>query len=157
VALIHTQNRQLITDLEADLYLADEQYHLNAYLGFQKFPFKVYGIGNAVTDDDEEDYTPRITRGDLTLERSVLPSVRAGLKLDYSDRSFIETEPGGMLDSGTLPGHRGGMLTGAGLVLTMDSRDSVFYPRSGVLHALGVTSFSRVPGGDRARGGTSPS
>ncbi len=149
-AFIYTQKSQMITDLEADLYLADETYHLNSYIGFRRFPFKVYGIGNAVREDDEEDYTPRITQAMLTLERRVGRSVWAGFKLDYSQRSFSEVEPGGMLDSGVLPGYRAGALTGAGVVLKMDSRDSIFYPRSGAFHTLGVTSYNRLLGGDHA-------
>ena len=58
-SITYTQQKQIMSELSADLYWQDEAYHLLGYICYKKFPDKFYGIGNNTTESDEENYTPQ--------------------------------------------------------------------------------------------------
>jgi outer membrane protein assembly factor BamA len=61
-----------------------------------------------------------------------------------------KVEPGGILSSGSIAGSRGGLLSGFGVSLDWDTRDSVLYPRKGVFFQLTADTYETMTGSDFA-------
>jgi len=130
---IYTQLKQFEINLKPEIYLRKERYFLSADIIINKFPYKYWGIGNDVPESWEEDYTPRTLSADLTFQRNVFPAKRIYVGLCYrlEHVKMLKTEDGKVLAAGGVPGYKGGLTAGAGFIVNWDSRDNVFYPRSG--------------------------
>jgi hypothetical protein len=77
--VIYTQNKQFITQMDADLYWKDELYHLDGSVGYQKYPGKFYGIGNSTPEKNEEEYTYRQFNLDVTFQKRVWKRLYTGV------------------------------------------------------------------------------
>lgn len=146
--LTYTQKKQIISELSADLYLKDEIYHLNGYLSYKKFPDKFYGIGNHTSEDDEENYTPKSATFQMNLQKKVSSRLNIGVQYEFEHTKIIEVEENGLLVHGDIAGSKGGMVSGAGLLVNRDTRDNIFYPSSGSFYQLSATLFSSSLGSD---------
>jgi hypothetical protein len=129
---IYTLKKQTIAQLNLDLYLARDVWHLTTCLTYTRFPNSFFGIGNDTREEDEEYFTRRSRSIQLDLERLIRPHLYVGLRTEYDDYRIGDTESGGLLDTGTIRGSGGGIVAGAGFMLTWDSRDDLFYPVRGV-------------------------
>ncbi|MDH4196837.1 MAG: outer membrane protein assembly factor [Candidatus Aminicenantes bacterium] len=128
---IYTERKQFEIDLKPEVYLQNERYFLSAELIINKFPNKYWGIGNDVPKSWEENYTPRTLSADLSFQRKLFPAQRlyVGLLYRFEHIKMLKTEK--TLAAGGIPGFEGGTTAGAGFIVNWDSRDNVFYPRSG--------------------------
>jgi outer membrane protein assembly factor BamA len=112
------------------------------------YPDKFYGIGPDVIEADEEAYT----KVDYTLEAAVqyevVPDLFAGLQVDWENFTLEDIEPGGFFDSGTILGSESGVVSGAGLLVTFDSRDDIFVPGKGLYAEVAAMSYGEGTGSD---------
>jgi len=148
--LIYTQNRQFITQTDAEYYWRDELYHLGGSIGYKKYPGKFFGIGNSTSDRDEEEYTYRESRLAVNFQKRVWESLYTGMHYELSHNSVAEFEAGGMLTGGEIPGSRGGVNSGLGLLLNWDTRDNIFFPTGGSCHQFTTTFYGGGLAGDFA-------
>ena len=125
------EKNKILMEILNDLYWKNETYITRANLSFHRFPDKFYGIGNNTSLDDEENYTPKLYRFEFGLMRQIIPHLYGGLRYFYENYTLIEIEPDGRLASGTILGTEGGNLSGLGIYLNWDSRDNIFYAKSG--------------------------
>ena len=130
---IYTQLKQFEIDLKPEIYLRNERYFLSADLIINKFPNKYWGVGNDVPESWEENYTPRTLSADVSFQRKVFPAQRlyVGLVGRIEHIKMLKRDEDGTLAAGGVPGWQGGTTAGAGFIVNLDSRDNVFYPRSG--------------------------
>lgn len=133
---IYTTNGQVTAEFNSDLWWSREEYHFTGYAGYSKFPDKFYGIGNETSQDDEEDYTPRYTRLRASIERRFFSAFRFGVGYQFEHSKMDEVEEGGMLDQGDILGSEGGVVSGATLLASWDTRDNIFTASSGHYHQL---------------------
>jgi hypothetical protein len=112
------------------------------------FPDKFYGIGPDAIEDDEEDYTRLGVRLDAAVQYEIYKDIFAGLRLNYEDLEVEDVETGGLIDSGTVPGDGGGIVSGAGLLVHYDGRDDIFMPSKGLYLETSAMSYGRGMGGD---------
>lgn len=143
---VYTQNKQIILEILNDLYWKNETYITRANLSFQRFPDKFYGIGNNTSFDDEENYTPKLYHFEFGFMRQLIPHLYSGFRYEYENYRLIEIEPDGRLASGTIQGTEGGKLSGLGIYLNWDSRDNIFYAKSGNYLEISLTSFPEILG-----------
>ncbi len=146
--VLYTTRRQFSVTLLGDLYLDRARWHLDAALGFSRFPTTFWGVGNDAPDAAEEDYTPRVLLLESRLERRLGPGWWAGPSLLAARRKLVEIEPGGLLDRRAVPGAADASVVGVGLVLTRDTRDATVYPRAGDLMRLEARLFDGALGSD---------
>ena len=125
---IYTANNQVLFFLPADLYWQRDAYHATGVLGYSYFPDKFYGIGNNTPDSLEEDFTSKSFNFMGTLQKMIFKNIYFGGKYNFVYGDIVEREPGGLLDSGLVPGSDGGRAVGLGLMLDLDSRDDIYYP-----------------------------
>jgi hypothetical protein len=146
--VIYTAKKQIIIELDADLYFSRGIYRLLTYLNFQKFPNKFFGIGNSTSESDEENYTPRTYYLNGVLYRKVFSYINAGPAIRFEEVTMKDTDPAGKLVSGMIPGSRGGTLVGVGFVGNWDSRDNTIAAQSGSLYQLTALFYRRALGSD---------
>ncbi len=147
-SVLLTQRKQLVVGVGLERYGSDERYHVQAGAVFSEFPNTFFGVGNDTQDDVSEDYTPRTTAVTLGVRKEVFPDLRVGPHVGLVHEEMEETEDGGVLESGGLPGSDGGTILQLGASANRDRRDNTIYPRSGTLSELSVDLSSRDVGSD---------
>ncbi len=128
----YTLEKQLLLYLPFQFFKHEERSNLYGELGYYRYTYYFYGVGNAYPDYEGELF-------DLEFPRVRLAAVRRpGSSAWYLggqywlDRMKVSgLEPQGLLFNVNVPGKEGGLLSAAGLVALLDRRDNVFYPSAG--------------------------
>ena len=146
---IYTLKNQYQLELTLDHWTPGDAWHLTTFTAIERYPSQFNGIGIAATDSSEV-YTPQRLRLLAGAQRRVARHLYAGASFGFRDQRMVETEAGGRLAPGTIPGSRGGTETILTLEGIRDSRDALYRSRRGsyVRLAYGVTG--RALGGDHA-------
>ena len=145
---IYTQKKQIVSELNADLYWRKETLHLTSSIGYMKFPNKFYGIGNDTSEDDEEEYTPRSVYFSFNFQRKIQEVFHAGILYEFVDRKMKEVEEGRSLSQIKILGSEGGTVSGTGLLMNWDTRDNIFCASSGCFYQLSTSLFRDYLGSD---------
>jgi outer membrane protein assembly factor BamA len=142
---IYTLKRQYQVELTLDHWTAGDAWHLVGYAGVERFPSQFNGIGTTSTDSSEI-YTPQRLTLSVGAQRRIAPQLFAGASYWYRDARMVETESGGRLAPGTIPGSRGGTETILTLEGDWDTRDALYRTRHGVYLRLAYGIADRVLG-----------
>lgn len=140
--IIYTQEKQFIAEITPDLYLKDGQFHLMGYLGFKNYVENFYGIGSQTLDEMREAYRFKSFKLMCSLRKRFASSLYVGIQLDLEHSKITGMKPGGVLDTSDLLGKDGGIISGVGILLVQDSRDSLFFPTKGTLLQADALMFS---------------
>jgi outer membrane protein assembly factor BamA len=126
------------TLLDQILFLAPFLYFSNnnkwqvyGELGYFRFIYDYYGIGNSQPNDFKELFTVEYPRIRVNALYNILPNQYLGLRYWMDDWTMIQNE--GELASGQIRGSQGGLISGLGIIHTFDTRDKVFDARKGWL------------------------
>ncbi|MGY6557843.1 MAG: BamA/TamA family outer membrane protein [Nitritalea sp.] len=110
-----------------------ENRHLFAgEVGWYRYVYFFYGIGNEVQDADRELFDATFPRLRLDYAYALRPNFYLGLRYWYDDWGGLRFDPEGQLIQGGLPGTEGGRISGLGPLLSFESRDSQLYPTKGL-------------------------
>jgi len=145
---IFTQRSQYVADLYNELYFDDERYLTQGGVNYQKFPDKFWGVGPDTPDSNEEDYTPATLSIFASVKNRVTSGLHVGGHYDLAHGDVSETEPGGILDAGFIPGSQGGVISGVGASINWDTRDNIIYPTRGSYHTVTVRVYGSALGSD---------
>lgn len=146
----YTQNKQIYAQLTTDLYFQNEKYHIIGDLSYYKYPDVFYGIGNHVSKDDEEDYTPIKKEFLISFQRRIVRGFNIGAQFEYRHLRVTKIESGDQLATGTIFGSEGGLCSGLSGLLNWDTRDNIFYPLTGSYYQLTAGVFDARLGSDYA-------
>jgi len=146
--IIYTQNRQFVAEISGDQYFEQGRYRLATDLLFQRYPNKFFGVGNSTPENGEETYTPQTFLLKAVLSRNFSSHINIGPIVRYESVSMRQTLSGGVLASGLLPGSRGGISVGLGIVANWDSRDNTFAAQSGSFYQLTAVFYRSAFGSD---------
>jgi outer membrane protein assembly factor BamA len=147
-SLIFTQRKQLLSEIFADLYWKDDRYHLTGTLDFFKYADKFYGIGNNTSRALAENYAYRTIALLLNFQKQVRPGWHLGALYRFTNTKITEVEKDGLLSSKTILGSEGGIISGAGMTASWDTRNSLYSPNSGRFYTVSVSRFDGVLGSD---------
>ncbi|MCJ7682297.1 MAG: BamA/TamA family outer membrane protein [Candidatus Aminicenantes bacterium] len=139
-----TQNRQYSIELQPEIYLENETYFIKGALRISRYPDRFFGIGDGTTADMEESYTSEFVKLDLSFQKKIHPGsgLYAGVGYKYEHHRMIEVMPGG------IPGREGGTLSALGLILNWDTRDNIYFPRTGRLFQFTADVYAAVLGSE---------
>jgi hypothetical protein len=140
IAIVTTESQASLA-ISSEYYSPDEAGHFKVEAGVQKFPYSFWGVGNSTADSLEETYTPRGVEFSMLAEKRVLSRLTFGGLYRFWYENVSEVQAGGMLDSGEIPGSRGGHLSGLGISSTWDTRDNIYYTRKGLYARLEATYY----------------
>jgi hypothetical protein len=136
LSFVYTQNRQVLLSAPFNLFVQNRRYQLYGELGYNSFNYNFYGVGNDKPESYVERYGVEFPRLRLTVLRRLLPGFFGGLRYAFVNFSLFDLDPSGELTAGTIPGSRGGRVSGFGVVMLLDKRDNVFYPSRGIWSEL---------------------
>ena len=143
--LIYTTRNQLLVGAIWQHFGEDFRFTLNP--DFKKFPDNFYGIGPDSDYEDEEIYTPISYETFGAIDYMFTPNCNAGLGLSYERYDIIETDPEGVLQTGTIPGSDRAVVTGVQGRIGYDGRDNTSTPFRGLYVQLNGTHYDKAYGG----------
>ncbi|MCC7244583.1 MAG: BamA/TamA family outer membrane protein, partial [Saprospiraceae bacterium] len=129
----YTQRKQVLFYLPFQIFWDKERNQVNGELGYYRYTYLFYGIGNHNSTAAEETYDVNFPRWRINVLRLIKPGHYLGLRYWLDDYRMQRTDPDGQLSGGQLIGSRGGVISGAGLLYNYDNRDDIFYPTRGLL------------------------
>ena len=134
--LAFTQLKQTLVYLPFNLWLKNEEYNLFGEIGYYKYNFFFWGIGNKQSFSEREKYDVTFPRLKLNALKRIAPYTYAGIKYNFDDFRVTRVDSGGILDKADVIGSKGGKVSSLGLVVKYDSRDNLFYPTKGYFAEL---------------------
>ncbi len=144
----YTLNKQLLVYLPFRLYYSNENYIGYGEVGYYKYFFRYYGIGNNIDVNDFETYDVIFPRLRLNVLKKTFPNLYIGGRYIFDGYDMVEVEPGGKLDNSDVLGRDGGIISGLGVVSNFDTRDNIFFPRKGVFLETVVLANQTFLGSD---------
>lgn len=130
LGLAYTQEKQILSYLPFDIYVQDEKWYLSGELGYYRYVYRFFGLGND-TPTESETFEATYPRLQLNAQYMVRPRLYLGAWYWMDDYRITKREEQGALSTSAVPGQEGGFISGLGLIANYDSRDHVFYPSSG--------------------------
>jgi outer membrane protein assembly factor BamA len=148
--ITYTQKNQLDVALELDHYGRNNDWFLKALAEYKRIPDNFYGIGNNNPASAAESYTLESMIGWLEFYKKITGVFHAGARFRFQKDNMVESEAGGLLSAGGVPGSRGGFSTGFGLLLKMDDRDNTMLAMEGNYDVLSAEFFGPSLGGSNS-------
>ena len=133
---IYTLNKQLMIDIQKDIYLINGDYFLDTDYLFQIFPNSFWGVGGNTPYENREDYNMTSHELSVAFLKRLPPYLNFGLEFFFNDYDITEVEEGGLLDEGNILGSNGARTVGLGVVFNQDKRDNIASPNRGNLIQL---------------------
>lgn len=130
-SLAYTQRKQLLIWFPYQIYFGREKYVAFGEVGWFRYVYQFFGIGNNINNDYLERYTTEFPRVRITLLRNVKNGNAFGLRLAYDNFNITQYDSSGLLIQKNITGWQGGQSAGAGLVWWKDTRNNRFYPTKG--------------------------
>lgn len=145
---IYTLKNQTMIFLGTDLNWGGGRWHAGLVPSYQKFPDDFYGIGRDAGNEALESYTPEQFAFDGMIERETFGELRLGVTYQVAKHQYLETEPGGIFESGLVPGAETAVVSAPGLQLGWDTRDNTWFARTGSEIRTGVAFYREAFGSD---------
>lgn len=147
----YSQKKQISSGIDYDFYFAHDVYHWSGGFDFKRIPFDFYGVGNKAPTSPTDSYTPLWRGGDYQVTRNFEKTENGeGLNIGVGGEErydvMLSSDSGGPLQSGTVPGAKGGLSSGFGLVFNYDTRDNTFSSHTGDYLALLVFDYNKIIG-----------
>lgn len=148
LAFAYTLNQQILFYLPYDVFTVGSTYRFNGELGFYKYTYFFYGIGNDSEDYPGESFGITFGRVRLNALRNTRKNLYLGLRYWMDNFQVTQVEEGGLLSDAATLGVNGGIVSGLGPMLQWDSRDQVFFPRKGAFSEVAFIVNNAVFGSD---------
>ncbi len=142
-----TANKQYYAGVSSDLYLKKDTYHLKMKASGRFWPANFYGIGSATIEEDKEKFESTGINTRLVFERKLINILYAGVLYKFRN-NWIETESGDVLQNENLIGAEGGLRSGFGVTLSLDTRDNTNDARDGTFIKADALYFEDYFGSD---------
>ena len=148
LSLEYSAKKQFAVKFEPELHFRNGFYTFSPKLNFKKWPSKFYGIGNNAALDKAEDFTPIEFGSTLDLSRKISSNLDISVIYDFSYYDITKKEYGGLLNTGIIPGSKGGFNSGLGIQISYDSRNAEDYPTKGSLFSFRAMNYNKIIGSD---------
>lgn len=142
----YTQNKQILFYLPYFLFFKNRTYQVYGELGYNKYFYNFYGVGNQQAKDFVEVYGVEFPRLRITGLKKLANHFYGGLRYAYDKFSLFDLDSTGQLIKKDIPGSKGGIVSGVGVVSVYDSRDYIFYPSKGIYGELVVYRDDKITG-----------
>jgi outer membrane protein assembly factor BamA len=150
--ITYTQRRQFSTGTDYTLYFSHDNDYIFGGLDYKKIPFDFYGIGHHTPKNPIDNYTPLWRGGDILFTRNLLRTsdgegLSAGIGTEYRYDLILSSDSGGLIQTGNVPGSKGGLSGGWGVIVDYDTRDNVFSSHDGLYMDFRTMVYSKYVGG----------
>lgn len=145
----YTLNRQILTDIQYNLFFKEEKYNMNGDIIYQKFPQTFYGIGNETILSNAEQINFQQFHWTLRALRKIKNRSFVGLQLLYNNLFAIKSKNGGFFDQNSrIHGKNGGLSLGVGAIIFNDHRDNILNASKGSYLEASILSYNKILGSD---------
>ncbi len=144
---LYTLNNQMLLAIDFDLYFKNG-FYLDIKPRYYKYPDFFFGIGNDNIIEDEETYINEFLRVDGRFMKFINQKWSAGLRFDIQNNNLYDFDEDGRLINGDFVGIEGGLNSGIGPTILLDTRDNILYPSKGVYARAEINFYSNAFGGD---------
>jgi len=135
----YTLEKQLLLYTPFTLFWDDQRFYSFGEVGYYKYFYDFFGVGNENPTEYIESYTVNFPRIQLNLLRQVkTSSVYLGPQYWFEHYDVKEREMGKQLIGDSIVGSAGGFTSGLGFMQVLDTRDQIYYPKKGVYTELMV-------------------
>lgn len=146
----YTLRNQFVFASDGNVYFPNEKYILHFIASYSLFPDRFWGLGNETPSENQEKYS--ISQYDLypQLLRKVFSDFYLGVSYEFQDVFKFDYNKDGtsLFDTQNITGRNGGKISGAGLLITWDSRNNAFSPSKGFYMQYYVGYYSKGIGSD---------
>ena len=142
-----TQRRQIILQITPEVFWRGGT-RTAGEVSLSSFPDTFYGVGGDTPESVAEDFTSRYLALRATHQVEVVPNLRVGPRVVARWETVTETEDGGVLGTGAMPGSDESLTTGLGAAALWDARDNLYYPRDGSYAEVAGLWHSALVGSD---------
>ncbi len=144
----YTQNKQVLIFFPFQWLSNRNKWRFYGEVGWYRYLFRYFGIGNEHPNSYEETYTAKYPRIRLTAATRVQAKHLVGLRFFLDGYNIVSASPDGEIAKKMVTGADGGISSSVGPVWISDSRDNSFYPRSGWLTEFALTGENWLTGSD---------
>ena len=148
LGLAYTQNKQVLLYLPFQFFSREEQFQVNGELGYYRYVYQLFGIGNDTPESSKEFYDTDFPRLRVNGLYQFKKDWYAGIRYWWDDYKITSRDSNGLLISNAVTGSTGGVISGVGLLLNLDSRDQIFYPTRGAFVETELFFNQKVFGSD---------
>lgn len=142
----YTLEDQILTYASYDLWTKNNTFNFGGEMGYYRYFYDFWGVGSEPRQ--QERYNLIFPRIRFEGVYNVFENLYGGLKYTFDDFDITEREPGGRLNQGLYPGTEGGTISGVGVILKYDTRNSNFYPTKGYKVQASTERFDDLIGSD---------
>jgi len=144
----YTQNKQILVFFPFQWLSHQNRYRVYGELGWYRYLYQYFGIGNEHSNDYLETYTAKFPRIRVTAAKRVQEKHLIGLRVFLDVYNIISASPNGEIAKAEVTGAEGGISSSAGPVWISDTRDNAFYPSTGWLTEFALTGEHWITGSD---------
>jgi Omp85 superfamily domain len=134
--LAYTQLKQTLVYLPFNLWMKNEKYNVFGEIGYYRYNFFFWGVGNKQAFRNQELYDVVFPRIKFNALQRIYKNTYTGIKYNFDDFKVTRVDSFGILDAGEVVGARGGVVSSIGAVLKHDSRDNLFNASKGYFAEL---------------------
>lgn len=137
-----TTKKQILFYMPFNLLLKNNTYLTSGEIGYYKYTYFFYGIGNVSGTAEEKAESFRVTfpRLRLTALKKVSKNMYFGFRGSFDSYSDMQLSQNSKIRKDSLTGIQTGENLGFGPAFLLDARSSIFYPRRGVLIDINNTN-----------------
>ncbi|GHA77891.1 BamA/TamA family outer membrane protein [Pontibacter akesuensis] len=149
----YTLNKQMDQQLEWNGFTREEKFLLRGELRHRIYTDRFYGIGNETVLEDEGKYGYSLVGLRFAALRNLGHQMFLGLDYQLTNyysvsQDSISENRESILSSQRIPGYKGGLNSGAGLVFLIDTRDNTAFASSGIMFEASAYRYGSPFGGD---------
>ncbi len=146
----YTLRNQLVFASDGTVYFPKEKFILHFIASFSHFPDRFWGLGNNTPSSNQESYA--ISQYDLfpQLLRKVFSDFYLGVSYEFQNVYQFDYNKDGtsLFDTENITGRNGGKISGAGILITWDSRNNAFSPSKGFYMQYYLGYYNQAIGSD---------
>ena len=147
--ITYTAKKQWKVRLSYEIFLHQNKHQVDGHFEFIHFPNSFYGIGPDAQESDEESYTSDIFSVEFNYLAKLNKDLFLGPRYQRHQSKIVEVEEDGLLNlEGVIPGAKGAVVSGLGIVGRWDRRDNVFNSATGPFLQLSISQFGKYLGSE---------
>jgi len=127
----YTQKKQLLLTIPMEWYWGHNTWKMDGEFSYFRYQYNFYGIGDETALEKRETFKAEYPRFRMDFLRRYKQWF-GGLRYRFDAMQFTDFEAGGLLEKGSYTGKTGGIISGAGIVVQLDTRNRIYHPTRGV-------------------------
>lgn len=139
---LYTQRHQKLIGIESNLFFKKEDYIFRFHGTYSFYPDKFWGLGNKTNPRNYESFSYEQLYIFPQLLRRLYRKLYMGVSLEYQNVIRFNHQSKSLFIDENIVGRHGGIISGAGGLLTWDDRNNAFSPTRGQFIEFSTTVFT---------------